>query len=78
MSCVSKHQTPLWLPELYDIVAPVVWAAWDLLLTGMSYEAAGCGTQGSPGLVLAHWSGGGETQDFSVLVTAYWLSGPGV
>ena len=55
MSCVSKHQTPLWLPELYDIVAPVVWAAWDLLLTGMIYEAARCDTQGLLGLVLAHW-----------------------
>ena len=58
MSCVSKHQTPLWLPELYDIVVPVAWTAWDLLLTGMSCEAACCDTQGPLGLVLAHWFGG--------------------
>ena len=34
---------------------PSLVGCWDLLLIGLSHKAAGCGTQGSRGLVLARW-----------------------
>lgn len=68
MSYVSKHQTPLLVVrELYDIVAPVVWAAWTCCWQGWAMRQLVVAPRDPQGLCwLTSW--GVENQDFSVLV----------